>query len=74
MLKRLLQAWRRAISEARAQARLEKLTTQGLDMDLLKQLARENEKFIRVTLADGAVIEIWREQDRPEANPLGPYW
>lgn len=70
LFKAIREAWRLT----RRQKQLEKLTSQGLDMDALKQIAKLNEKYIEVMLPDGGYIRIWREADYVRERPPAEVW
>ena len=67
-----------AIKDVCAKRKAEKLalglTHQGLDMDALKSIASLNEKYIKIRLRDGTLIEVWRDSDVKKDEPDRRYW
>ncbi len=64
-------AWKKFLEELTTQRQVKRLTAEGLDMKALEGFAKDNGKFIRVTLPDRTVIEFWKQE---EVDTSGGFW
>ena len=57
----------------RNRSKLNKLKSDGLTLDNLREIAKINEKYIEVTLPDGALVRIWPYGDKKREEDAARY-